>query len=206
MTGETWLKRLAERNDLTSNLVHLTKPSGKKSVLDVLLKILDEQRLKGSTTSSGFIVGKTPAVCFQDTPLYSLSQNIYYEQKLRAANENEKMRYTGNGLLFSKNRVFKKGGRPVIYDETSKAKKYLPTSEYWRIVNFNLKNENAIIDWTHEREWRVPNELAFDLNEVTVLVANLNAQKKFVEKFEEKFKENPLKLLKGVINLSQIFY
>ena len=49
-------------------------------------------------------------------------------------------------------------GRPVIYDKTISAKKYLPENEWWRIVNLDLSDEDRFIDWTHEREWRVPND------------------------------------------------
>lgn len=54
--------------------------------------------------------------------------------------------------------MYKKGGRPVIYDQTIEAKKYLPESQHWRIVNFDLSNDDRLVDWTHEREWRVPDE------------------------------------------------
>lgn len=83
MNYETWKNRIAERNDLTSSLIHLTKASGSQNCFDVILQILDNRTLKGSTTESGFIVGNRPAVCLQDTPIYSLAQNVYYEQKLR---------------------------------------------------------------------------------------------------------------------------
>jgi len=206
MNKKTWRKRFAERSDLTTNLVHLTKSNGSKSSVDVVLQILESKRLKGSNTKSGFIIGKKPAVCFQDTPIYSLSQNIYYEQKLRESNSNGKVRYVGSGLLFKKLDIYRKGGRPVIYDKSIEAKKYLPSSEYWRIVNFDLKNDAKIIDWTHEREWRVPIEYEFELKDTVVLMPNFKAQKDFTNKFEKQFGCNPMKKLKGIIDIGQIFY
>ncbi|PKM86077.1 MAG: hypothetical protein CVU87_13245 [Firmicutes bacterium HGW-Firmicutes-12] len=81
MNKENWLQRIARRTDFTSGLVHLTKSqiidNKSYSGLDILMKILNEQILKGSTTKSGFISGSAPAVCFQDVPLFSLSENIY---------------------------------------------------------------------------------------------------------------------------------
>lgn len=35
------------------------------------------------------------------------------------------------GLRFSKDFIFKNGGRAVIYNKTDDAKKHLPISEYW---------------------------------------------------------------------------
>lgn len=69
MKKEEWLQRIARRTDFTSGLVHLTKSQligkTKHSGLDILMKILDEQILKGSTTKSGFITGSTPLFAFK---------------------------------------------------------------------------------------------------------------------------------------------
>jgi hypothetical protein len=110
---ENWRKRLAERSDLSASIVHLTRKSSEKSVIDQLLKILDEKKLIGSTTDSGFIVGSTPAVCFQDAPLHSITQNIWFEQKYRKENSGSKIRYLGTGLAFNKRYAYQKGARPV---------------------------------------------------------------------------------------------
>jgi hypothetical protein len=78
-----WLRRHHARVDISSVLTHLTKRTeidGKHlSAVDVLLKILAEKEIKGSTTDKGFIVGDRPAVCFQDAPLLALAQNIAFE-------------------------------------------------------------------------------------------------------------------------------
>lgn len=58
---EDWWKRISRRSDMTRAVTHLTKEAkidGKDlSALEVLVKILKEKKLKGSTTKSGFIVG-----------------------------------------------------------------------------------------------------------------------------------------------------
>lgn len=68
MKREEWKKRIARRSDMTCSLVHLTKDAvigGEKvNAIDVLIKILKERKLVGSTTESGFIVGSRKAVCF----------------------------------------------------------------------------------------------------------------------------------------------
>ena len=172
--------------------------------MDILIKILKEKTIIGSTTESGFICGDTPAVCFQDSPLYHLTQNIYYEQKMRQAKEYEKIRYLGIGLMFMKTYVFKKGGRPVIYEQTDVAKKILPKSEYWRIVNYDLNDYNKIIDWTHEREWRIKNNFEFELKDVTVVLPNPKDVKTFSNKYIKAFKSSPIDDLNGVIALRHL--
>lgn len=177
---EQWLSRIANRSDLTGRATHLTKPSCDTKGLsedeinqlatENLINILKDGVIYGSTTEKGFIVGETPAVCFQDAPFYSLVQNVEYELQRRRANPNERYRYCGVGLAFRKHYIFSKGGRPVFYEQTELAKKLLPEHEYWRIVNFKLLIENNPIDWTHEREWRLPNELKFELNSAHILL------------------------------------
>ncbi|RII33461.1 DUF2971 domain-containing protein [Clostridium chromiireducens] len=200
MDLKEWEKRIAERNDITTHLIHLTKPYENGEI-----KILKEKKLIGSSTESGFVVGDKKAVCFQESPLYSLTQNIYFEQKLREEEKSKKIRYVGCGLLFKKTFVYKNQGRPVIYDKTEEAKKYLPKDQWWKIVNLNLGDENKIIDWSHEREWRVPDELEFELSDVSIIVPSSGGFKKIIEDC----KNEGIDLINDVrtiINLADLFY
>ena len=180
---EDWLSRITNRSDITSLLTHLTKPTSdtkglsedeiNKLATENLIKILQDGVIYGSTTEKGFIVGQTPAVCFQDVPIYGLIENIEHELQRRRNNPNERYRYCGVGLGFNKRYIFKLGGRPVIYEKTETAKKILPKDEYWRVVNFDIDlSKNFLIDWTHEREWRLPNEFRFKPFETHVLLYN----------------------------------
>lgn len=171
-----WKDRIVNRTDITGMVTHLTKPRDNTlslkdedeinfSAVDSLINILKEKRIHGSTTKSGFIIGRTPAVCFQDVPFYGLIQNVEYEKKLRLTERSHKIRYCGVGLVFSKFYIFGKGGRPVFYEQLEKAKKILPENEYWRIVNYQVLTDNPkIIDWTHEREWRISGDIEFELS------------------------------------------
>src|SRR5689334_15305312 len=94
-TKTQWMSRIAHRNDVTATLIHLTRNQANMSVMNVLLKILTEKHLIGSTTKTGFIVGNRNAVCFQEAPLYSLTQNIYTEEQARKVQTTEKIRYLG---------------------------------------------------------------------------------------------------------------
>jgi hypothetical protein len=197
---EEWRERIASRSDLTGRLTHLTKPtdvdiSGMSFdelnlyAVDNLIKILEEKKLYGSTTKSGYIVGNRKAVCFQDAPLYALIQNVQHEFLRREKNTKEKLRYCGVGLSFVKPYSYRDyGGRPVIYEKTEVAKSFLPKNEWWRIVDVEYQCKSSdnwdIVDWTHEREWRVPDDMEFDYNKgfVHITLYNPNCVKKFLEK------------------------
>lgn len=204
-TKEDWKKRIAERNDMSTSLIHLTRENSTQSVVNVLYNILKDKKIKGSTTGSGFIIGSEKAVCFQDAPLYSICQNTFFEQKKMEQDKNYKLRYRALGLLFDKQYAYKKGARPVIYEKTEIAKTFLPSSEHWRIVNFNLENDSSIIDWTHEREWRVKGDFEFELSDVTIIVVRQNHIKELISKF----KDDGIDLMneiKGIVTLEHLLY
>jgi hypothetical protein len=211
-TFTDWKNRISKRNDITGMLTHLTKPKEvygmnlsesdiNKRAIDNLISILVEKMIKGSNTKSGFIIGDTPAVCFQDAPLHGIIQNVENEIANRLQNKSNKIRYCGNGLLFSKFYAYGKGGRPVIYDMSSDAKKYLPPDQYWRIVNLQLSAEpSIIIDWTHEREWRVPNNFEFEYDLTHIVVYD----KETYDYFKEKCDDEILNKLHGITILKSI--
>jgi Protein of unknown function (DUF2971) len=197
---DKWRKRTKERSDITAHLTHLTRiETGVSDAIDTLIKMLNEKKIIGSDRNKGFIIGDNPAVCFQEAPLYGVCQNVYHEQQNKT-DLGGKTRYDAIGISFSKRYVYEKGGRPVLYEDKNIAKEILPRDEWWRIVNFNLSNENKIIDWTHEREWRVKNEFEFDLSETYVLLLNQSFYKEFIDKIDQGI----LKELKGIIVLQPI--
>lgn len=206
--SEKWKKRIQYRTDLSGSLYHLTKSQinedGKVilNALDRLIKILVEGKIDGSSTESGFIIGDRKAVCFQDAPMSGIVQNIVHEQEFRKE-LGGKIRYRGTGIAFSKPYIFRHGGRPVLYEEKSIAKSMLPRDEWWRIVNFELSQNDNIIDWTHEREWRLPeDEFHFDLSDVVVLLPNSKQYKKFIEKCPKEV----LKEIRGIVQLGLMRY
>ena len=201
-----WRRRLAERTDMSTFVTHLTRENSTQNVNDVLYQIIKDKTLVASTTSSGFITGEHGAVCFQDIPLTSICQNVFYEQKKQESFSYYKLRYRALGIMFSKPYIFNKGGRPVIYDKTEEAKQYLPKDQWWRIVNLNLSDNDKIVDWTHEREWRVKNNLSFELSEVTLLTIGLSSINYLCSKYKSEFGCELLPQLKGVVNLETVLY
>jgi hypothetical protein len=191
-----WKDRISKRNDITSMLTHLTRPSNdfiydeneeemNLAAVDNLIKILKERCLVGSD-GNGYVLGNIPAVCFQDAPLYGVIQNIQNEENIRNKSKYNKIRYTGNGLTFSKFYIYGKGGRPAIYDNSKEAKKYLPIEQYWRIVNLELNTDSQkIVDWMHEREWRVSGEFEFDYEFTHVLLYDKAAYDYFMDNCDD---------------------
>lgn len=206
ITTKVWANRLAERTDLSTNVVHLTCGTTQRDKIDVLLDILEQKTIRGSTTERGFIVGSTPAVCFQDAPLHALVQNLWYEKKYRDANENAKWRYASAGVLFRKTFVYRKGGRPVIYDKTSEAKKYLPKGQWWRIVNYDLDDDKNIIDWTHEREWRVPGDFTFEWSDCHVMISGHSDYQDFLTKCKTRSLDQLPTSIQGLVSLTPVLY
>ncbi|WFD09026.1 DUF2971 domain-containing protein [Tepidibacter hydrothermalis] len=206
-TYSDWEERIKDRTDLTSTLTHLTKPreniqnlnDDEINILAVnnLIRILKDKEIKGSTTETGYIVGDDTSACFQDAPLNSLIQNIEHEKRRRNQGKQRKVRYCGVGLTFRKQFVFNKGGRPVIYEKTKVAEEFLSENEHWRIVNIDLSEDNNIIDWTHEREWRVKGSLKFNWGTAHIVLPD----KECIDYFKEKCPEHILNEIGGISNL-----
>ena len=183
MDQKEWIEHISRRSDVNCRVAHLTRRNDGKDAFEVLCKILDEKMLIGSGRE-GFIRGNNRAVCFQDVPLYSLAENVKYEyeclMKAKSENKNTKNRYEGFGLRFNKGQIFQKGARPVIYG-TKDELNILPDSEQWRCVQIDLNAANKIIDWTHEREWRIKGDFHFEYSEIEVIVPDAEHYRKFVD-------------------------
>jgi hypothetical protein len=177
-------------------VTHLTKPSDlsikDEDILNIesvknLIKILEEKEIKGSNTKSGYIIGNRKAVCFQDAPMYGIIQNVEFEKEMRKKGKSKKVRYSGNGLAFSKYYAYDKGSRPVLYEKTSTAKKILHDEEHWRIVNLEISTlTGKNIDWMHEREWRVPENFKIDYKLTHVILYNKESYDYFMENCDPK--------------------
>jgi hypothetical protein len=111
------------------------------------------------------------------------------------------------GISFRKEFIFAKGGRPVIYEKTDDAKAFLRADEQWRIVRFDLSDGEAIVDWTHEREWRLPVEesMSFDWSDAYVLVSNQGEYKEFVRRSTAKL-PGLLEAISGIVTLAPMFF
>ena len=110
------------------------------------------------------IYGPFPACCFTEMPLPA-----FIETALARQSRSEKI--SPYALSFKKKDLFKLGARPAIYGLTSNSISYpngengqerlfeetiLPKQEQYRFITYNLTEEGKNVDWTHEREWRLP--------------------------------------------------
>lgn len=205
MEFNEWRNRYKNRNDISSRLTHLTKGNTSGEAFQTLLKILEMKKIIGSTTETGFIIGNKAAVCFQEAPLNAIAENLQYEEKLREGTDS-KVRYSAFGLRFDKIWIYKKGGRPVIYEEKELMKNLLPKEEYWRLVNYDLQDMQHIIDWTHEREWRVPGDVDFEYKDIEILVSSNEYYKEFIEYCVQNNKLDMLQEINGIVVLNTIYF
>lgn len=189
--------RISKRSDLVKRLTHLTRGNTDDEAFDVLWKILNEKKLMGSG-NGGFIVGSNRAVCFQEIPLYSIVENLLFEDSLKGN------RYSWFGIRVNKPKMICKGARPVIYGKTEELKSILPEDEYWRIVRMDYDDLENIVDWSHEREWRILGDYSFEYDDIEILVKKDKYYKKFVEKCLREGKEDLLKSVHGIIPLNSV--
>ncbi|MGX5516043.1 DUF2971 domain-containing protein [Bacillus cereus] len=205
-TKKQWIERYSQRTDMSAYLTHLTKgvydENGDqiKSALVVLNKILNDKKIIGSTTESGYIIGENKAVCFQDMPMTGVCQNVLFEQE--RTEKASQRRYVAAGLAFSKDYVYGKGGRPVFYERKDIAKDLLPKDEWWRIVSLNLADTDNYIDWTHEREWRLKGDFEFDLSEVVILLGSAKAYRAVAKHIDSAI----LKKVGGITMMAPILF
>ena len=202
MEFSSWRERISHRNDITSRITHLTNGETADEAFKNLLSILEGKKINGG---HGFVNGSDSVVCLQEAPLNSISENLIYERMLREANGSNYYRYRAFGLRFAKIFIYKCGGRPVIYGKSSELKNILPKEEWWRIVDLQLNSTENIIDWSHEREWRVKGDLQFQYNQTEIIVPTRTYYKKFVEYCLENQKQEMLKNINGIITLDSVY-
>ena len=163
---------MPSRSDLSPHLIHFTKGNGEEDPLSVLLRILREKTLRGS---SGFVKGGSKCVSFTEAPFDVLSAGFH--------GHNGESRYSRFGLRFAKDQVFRAGGLPVIYQPDSEYST-LPPSMRWRHVRYEPLADPPI-DWTWEREWRLlTQEFTFSTEDVEVVLPDEATAKRFVELVE----------------------
>lgn len=171
--SETLVQRMAiVRRDIGNLLFHFTRrPDGKtiaqidsgySDAEDILRKILEEGKLRGS---SNWIRDKEKCICFTEAPIHEFAA-IFSLNKI-AVNKKERPRYEPYGIAVGKDWLYKEGGRPVIYDSEEVYNRF-PKDLRYRHVPFDPQKG---IDYTWEREWRIcRDELLLDPEKTLVVV------------------------------------
>jgi hypothetical protein len=149
------------RPDHTDYLAHFTK--GEKAI-DNLISILNQ----GKIAAGKLPWTDQPAVCFTECPWSSL---LHHARK-----------YSPFAIGFGKNHVFAAGGGPAFYVRADHFKKqkwdrdvYTFVTPFWPPYRpAKLKGTEHLggksIDYSHEREWRVPHDFTFDLSRVSFVI------------------------------------
>lgn len=149
------------RPDQSEYLAHFTK--GDKPI-DTLAKMLTD----GVIIASSLPWTKKPAACFTECPWSSLLAH--------AAN------YSPYGVGFTKSHVFAAGGGPAFYVRADHYQKqnwdghvHTFVTPFWpRYRPASLRGGDVLggksIDYAHEREWRVPHDFKFGLDEVQFVI------------------------------------
>ncbi len=160
------------RADLAKHLIHFTKGRDREEAYQTLKLILQQRRLLGSAR---LVRGAIPCVCFSEAPLTSLEHGLI--------NDAGFSRYSPFGLLFLKSIIFGRGGRPVIYQPEGEFG-LLPEALRWRHVRFEPTGDSPI-DFTWEREWRLPvDELRFQFDDVEVVLPGKAFRDRFIAEAE----------------------
>jgi len=144
------------RDDLSANLVHLTRGETDQLAAAAFLSIFESRQLRGSSRD---IRGGSKCVCFSEAPLAKLATVL-------ATPGNQAMRYKPFGVMVSKNWLFAAGARPAIYQPDNEFE-LLCERQQFRHVRY----EPGTTDYTWEREWRLRAD-ALELNpdHVTLIV------------------------------------
>ena len=118
--------------------------------------MIRESRVNASTRPDITKNHSSGAACFYDIP-----PSLY--KSVVETNPNGRQPY---GLIVSKTVFWWKGGRPAIYTDNTESTRWHEDERY-RLIRTDLGRQPPL-DWTHEREWRIPGTLHLSLNpEVT---------------------------------------
>lgn len=180
MHGATHMHDEPYRPDRSDYLVHFTSgrppvaedadnPTaefGAMSASEKLVSILNRKRIVASTLPW---VGRR-AACFTECPWPSLVAHAD--------------RYSPFGIGFTKPHVFAAGGSPVYYvradhwemqDWDARVKAFV--SPFWPSyrpaqLRTNQHLGGSTVDYSHEREWRIPHDFTFEYNQVGFVVVS----------------------------------
>jgi hypothetical protein len=150
-----------KRPDLSDYVAHFTK--GADPVAN-LVSMLTSKQINASIPP----FAKNPCVCLTECPWSSLLDHA--------------SRYAPYGIGFHKAHIFACGGGPVYYvraDHWKKQKWHSDVSTFvtpfwpeYRPEKYKTPQflKGKTIDYSHEREWRVPHDLKFDPTKICFII------------------------------------
>ena len=173
-----------KRIDNTSYLYHWVKSEPHSRVqhddfenaFQTFLTILNDWYLK-----SGDIIktGGSPCICFTESPEYFMYR--------------DKSKYQPFGFKFYKKSIFRSGGREVIYSPENE-KHLIHESMLWRYMRHDplVVSERTPygVDFTWEREWRLPSNELPVLEAKNIIVPNERYISRVVSETEKWLESN----------------
>lgn len=170
-TSSRWPKAHKDANNPTNDYKF-------KSALDRLKNILATRKILASQLPW---VGNHKAVCLTECPWSGLLGHT--------------KQYSCYGLGFTKDFVFSKGGGPVFYVRADMFNAQHWENDFLPFVTpiwpeyAPLKrdfNNGKPLDFSHEREWRTPNDLEFEYSDIAfVVLPNYAEMAKFPQNFKD---------------------
>ncbi|MBE6370625.1 MAG: terminase [Lentisphaerae bacterium] len=161
---------MPNRPDLSNYLAHFTKngKDGTNTAFNNLVSILKEKKIFASSMPWT----NSLAACFTECPWTSLIDHA--------------RRYSPYGVGFDKGRVFAAGGAPAYYVrcdywETQGWKgdrmKDAFATPFWPAYTPPALKEkfhpySQIVDFSHEREWRVTHDFCFEYDQIAFVVVD----------------------------------
>lgn len=155
-----------KRIDSTNYLYHWIKsqPYQKRQSLDyesaykVFVIILWDEILKHGDPVK---TGGEPCICFTESPEYFMHR--------------DKSKYQPFGFKYSKKKIFERGGRAVVYSPDYE-KNLMDSSMLWRYMRHDplaITDRTPYgVDFTWEREWRLPSVEIEVLESLKIIVPN----------------------------------
>lgn len=128
---------------MSAHVTHFIRGVSKDAAYDVLISILDEGALRGSTR---YVRGCHRCVCLTESPVDQFGRNFgrWFGNRLP---------FQPFGIQFSKQWISHHGGRPVIYQRDAH---YPSLPHDLRPFHVTYEpNRNPPVDFSWEREWRV---------------------------------------------------
>ena len=163
---------MSNRRDISDKLTHWTSGENEEEAFQRLCKIVKEVRILGTSEK---IKGGYKCVCLSEAPLTSLKDGL--------VNPDAYSRYFPFGIIFEKLRIFKLGGRPVIYQPVAEFEG-LSTDYRWRHVTYE-PNRDEPIDFTWEREWRIKcGSLTFGPSSAGIVVPDKDWAQRMISEHE----------------------
>lgn len=179
-TGKTDAPRTnihsCSRPDLSKTLIHLTKGGDDEEAFESLKNIIRQKTLLQSQYLFGGKRGEH-CVCFTETPVGCLQSAGGFK------NYTDYTKYSCFGIMVSREDIYDRGGRPVLYLE-EKYLDELPLDLKWRFQKFEPTFTSPRYDWTWEREWRIPGSFIFDGLYFEAIVPSIDFANRLREDFD----------------------